>query len=330
MQIGILGAGAFGSALAKNLAFSKAKHSITLYCFEKEVAANINKNHVNNLYLPRISLPQNITATSLINDLYNSEVILLTIPVKYVRSTLQQLTSYPKNTPLIICSKGIEHPSGLLVSNIVSEALGNISTCVLTGPSFASEIANNLTSTLVLASNTLDFSKKLINKLSFTNIKLYTSNDIIGCQVGGAIKNIIAIASGIIKGLNMGHNALAGLITRGLNEIATTITAYGGNPKTAYGLSGLGDLVLTATSSESRNFSLGLSIAKNGGYTQELQKDKLGIAEGVFTTEAIYNFSQSHKLYLPICQEIYKILYCNKNPNNSISDILDSNIKSEF
>jgi len=163
MKVGILGAGAFGTSLAKSLAsFAKSSHSITLYCFEKEVANDINKNHINSLYLPDINLPNNVNATSLITDLYNSEAIILAIPVKFIRSILTPLKDYPKSIPLIISSKGIEYPSGALISTIITETLGNVPTYVLTGPSFASELANNLVSTLVLGGNSLDAAEDLI------------------------------------------------------------------------------------------------------------------------------------------------------------------------
>ncbi len=331
MKIGILGAGAFGSSLAKNLSTSASSyHDIILFCFETELKDNINNKHINNLYLPNVVLPNNIHATSNITDLYNSDIIILTVPVKFIRNILNDLKNYPKHIPIIIASKGIEYPSGNLVSDIITEHLGSIPLAVLTGPSFATEIANNAISSLVLASYSLDFAEELITKLGFTNIRLYKSDDVIGCQVGGGVKNIIAIASGIVKGLEMGHNALAGLVTRGIREIQSLITAYGGNSQTAYGLSGLGDLVLTATSPESRNFSLGIAIAKNNGYSSNMKKDKSGIAEGVFTTKAIHSFNKKYGLYLPICTEIYNILYEDKKPTDSILDIMSANIKSEL
>lgn len=331
MKIGILGAGSFGTSLAKNLAsFSNTKHNIVIYCNRKEIANEINNFHTNNTYLPKTTLPLEIVATTKITDLYNTTLIILVTPVKFVKTTIRMLRNFPEDIPLLIASKGIDTEEEDLLSNIVQKELGNINIGILTGPSFATEIAQNLVSSLILATPSSELSTQIIKKLDFSTIKMYHSEDIIGCQIGGAIKNIIAIAAGISKGLNLGHNALAALITRGAKEISTIISSFGGNPITAYGLSGLGDLVLTATSLESRNFSLGLAIAKNKGFTINLQKEKFGIAEGIFTAKAIFNISNKKNIYTPICQEVYKVLYCNKDPRNSIKDLLYSSIKSEF
>lgn len=331
MRIGILGAGSFGTSLAKNLAsFSNSKHNITIYCNREEIANEINTFHTNSTYLPNAKLPLEIFATTTITDLYKTKLIILVTPVKFIKNTIKLLTNFPKHIPLLIASKGIETEEEDLLSNIVHKELGNINIGILTGPSFATEIAENLVSSLILATHSHSLSTQIINDLNFSTIRMYQSEDIIGCQIGGAIKNIIAIAAGISKGLNLGHNALAALITRGTKEISTIISAFGGNPITAYGLSGLGDLVLTATSLESRNFSLGLAIAKNNGYTPNIKKGKFGIAEGIYTAKAIFNISQKKNIYTPICQEVYKVLYCNKDPRNSIKDLLCSSIKSEF
>lgn len=331
MNIGILGAGAFGTALAKNLAqFSNTKHNVTLYSVNKDVCYDINNNHANSVFLPNISLPNNLIATNTVTDLYNCNLILLVTPVKFIRSVLNELTNYPKHIPLIIMSKGIEEETQDLVSDIIIETLGEIPIGVLTGPTFAVEIANNLVSALTLATKNLEMASTIIKQLNFSTIRIYKSTDVIGCQIGGAVKNVIAIAAGIIKGLNMSHNALAGLITRGVVEIATVIKAYNGNTSTAFGLSGLGDLVLTATSPESRNYSLGLAIAQANGYSTNIHKTKKGVAEGLFSAQSIHKIIQKHNLHLPICQEVYRIIYQQKKPTDSIKDILNNPIKAEF
>lgn len=331
MKIGILGAGAYGTSIAKNLgSFSSAKHEILIYSYEQDVEESINNEHVNTKYLPGVQLDECVKATANLKDLYACEVILITTPVKFIRGLLKDLTDMPKHIPLIIASKGIENESGLLVSNIITSLLGEDTIIgVLTGPTFATELAHEKISALVLAMDNLERSKELINKLQFGNVKVYMSDDIIGTQIGGAVKNVLAIATGIISGKNLGHNALAALLSRGMVEVGRVVEAYNGKKETTYGLSGLGDLVLTATSPESRNFSLGLAIAKAGHYSEDLKAEKAGFSEGKLTAKSLYELKNKHTLYLPICTEVYNILYEGKTIDAAIKDLLESDPKAE-
>ncbi|MGV3278854.1 NAD(P)H-dependent glycerol-3-phosphate dehydrogenase [Rickettsiales bacterium LUAb2] len=331
MKVGILGAGAWGSGLAKYLSeFCLTKHEVTIFSIEQEVVNDINLHRHNNKYLKDCIFHNNVTATNNILDLINNDIILITTPVKYIAETIQPLKNSSLLAPLVICSKGIDNENGSLVSDIIKNILPNCILGVLAGPSFATEVAKGTPGALVLAANSLEISENIINKLKFSNIKLYKSDDIIGAQIGGAIKNILAIACGIVHGLDLGQNALAALLCRGTNEIAILTEKLGGQKQTAYGLSGLGDLVLTATSSESRNFSLGLEIAKNNGYSSILAPSKSGVAEGYYTAKIIGHLADTHKLHLPICREVFEILYKQKPLEQSLQDLLSGDIKIEF
>lgn len=331
MKIGILGAGAYGTSIAKNLGgFSEATHEILMYCYEEEVVESINKQHENTKYLKGVELDPCVVATPKLEDLYSCELILVTTPVKFIASLLQQFKDFPKHIPLIIASKGIENETGKLVSDIIKDNLGpDVKIGVLTGPTFATELAHHKISALVLAMDEGNEAKSYIEQLKFSNVKVYHSDDVIGTQIGGAVKNVLAIATGIIEGKKLGHNALAALIARGMVEVARVVEAYGGKKETTYGLSGLGDLVLTATSPESRNFSLGLAIAAAGHYSADVKGEKAGFSEGYFTAKSLYELKEKKGLYLPICTEVYNILYQGKSIDESIATLLNSGTKAE-
>lgn len=330
MYIGIIGSGAWGTALAINLTkFSNTQHKVLMFAHEQELSEEINQKQTNSKYFAAFKLNSNIKASSNINDLLACDILLLTTPVPFIKPVLTNLIG-KDIPPIIICAKGI-NKEGQIVSNVVTDTLGDKVTLLsLSGPSFATEIADGMLCALSLASNNFDYSNQIIQDLSFKNIRLYPSDDLIGSQVGGALKNVIAIAAGITKGLNLGHNALASLITRGNYELYLLTTSMGGKSSTAYGLSGMGDLILTATSTESRNFSLGLAIAKQKKFSHDITPGKSGIAEGYYTADSINTLANKYNIDLPICSAVYQVLYQNKDLNVVINSLLSREIEREF
>ncbi len=336
-KLGILGDGAWGTALS--MAFYKNFSDVLIYSRSQYIADSINNNHYNPNYLQDIKLPNNIKATLNINEVAKlCDVILIVIPTQYIRDTIALIKDINKDAIFLICSKGIEINSKKMISQIIIDELNNTlnydvtnNIGVLTGPTFAREVMNGLPTTFVLAKASIEKSKDICEKLKTESIRLYYSNDVIGTQIGGAAKNVIAIAAGIIEGANLGHNALAGLITRGLQELLSLSNYYGGSKDTIFGLSGLGDLVLTSTSINSRNFSLGYEIGKLGYYDSLIINEKLpGIAEGYYTSCALNELIIDNNLSMPICREVYEICYNGKSVETSIRSLMSRSLKSEI
>ena len=327
MKLGVIGSGAWGTALAKG--FSNNFDSVHMYAIEQDVIDDINTENINKRYLPNVILPNNIHASNKLVDITECNIILLVVPTQHIREIVKKIKQINSKSYMLICSKGLEISTKELISGVIKEELGNkIKLGVLTGPSFAKDLSNGLPTTFTLAMDNIEDAKYLADILKNNYIKNYYTNDVLGSQVGGAIKNVIAIGAGIISGANLGHNALAGFITRSTKEIEKLCIFFGGKRETVYGLSGLGDLILTCTSENSRNFSLGIEIGKNGYYKGVLENNK-GIAEGYYTAKAINGLIKEHNLDMPICEEIYKICYENQTVNNAIQKFMSTESKKE-
>lgn len=323
-MLSVIGGGAWGTALAKSLAINFK--TVKIFAFEPEVVASINKEHENKQYLPYIILPSNVSATDNLQDLDGGSVFLVTTPTQYIRQVLTTIP-FKSNAIFLICAKGIENTSGKLNSQVLEDlAIKNIG--VLSGPSFAIETAKGLPTALVLASET--YNENLMQQLTTANIRTYYSNDIIGSQIGGAVKNVVAIAGGIIKGAALGHNALAALVSRGLHEILVLNEYFGGNSASIFGLTGLGDLMLTATSETSRNYSLGYAIGKLGSFDITLLNDVKGVAEGFYTTKILQQIMKKNSLNMPICHEVFEICYNNKSVKEALQTLMQRPLKQEF
>jgi len=323
-MLSIIGGGAWGTALGKSLA-SNFK-TVKIFAVEPEVVVSINKEHINKRYLPNVALPHNVSATNNLQDLVDGKIFLVTTPTQYIRKVLANI-HYKHNAIFLICAKGIENTSGKLISQILGD-LGISNIGVLSGPSFASETAQDLPTALVLASKS--YNENLMQQLTTANIRTYYSNDIIGCQIGGAIKNVVAIAGGIIKGAALGHNALAALVSRGLHEILVLNEYFGGESASIFGLTGLGDLMLTATSETSRNYSLGYAIGKLGKFDVNLLNDVKGVAEGYYTTKILQQIMQDNNLNMPICKEVFEICYNHKTVKMALQTLMQRPLKQEF
>ena len=287
---------------------------------EEEVAQSINDMHRNPVYLPEIDLEPSIRATSNIHDMATCEVLLLVTPAQHLRSVLSRLASRVSGTvPLVVCSKGIEQETLKLMSETVSELFPDNPVLVLSGPTFAQEVALGLPTAVTLAGTDTGIASRLAKMLGSSCFRPYLSGDIIGAQIGGAIKNVMAIACGIAEGRGLGDNARSALIARGLAELTRLAMAKGGEAETMAGLSGLGDLVLTCTSTQSRNYSLGLALGR-GMTLQSALGNRKSVAEGVHTAAAAAGLATQLEIDMPIARGIDAIL----NRGARVGDVIDS------
>ena len=332
LNISVLGAGSWGTALARLLA-NKGINT-TIWAFEKDVANGIQKNHKNPLFLNEIDLPKNLLATNNLSEcLKNSDIVISVIPSHALRTVLKEAEKNLKKDVIIVsCTKGIEPSTGKLVSEIIKEILPNIdegNLTFLSGPSFAIEVAKDLPTTVVIAGRDPEKTQTIQELFRTDTFLTFTHNDVIGVELGGAIKNVIAISTGMSDGLGFGSNTRAATITRGLYEMVKIGKALGANPFTFTGLSGMGDLVLTCTSKTSRNYSLGYRIGQGEKLKSILSSMKM-VAEGVKTTEAIHKITTKHKVNAPISEEMYNILFKDKSPREAASDLMKMELKEEL
>jgi len=326
IKVGVLGAGAWGTTIS--LLLSK-KNDVLLWANEKKVVQEINSKNKNSTFLPGIKMNKNIIASNNLNDFKEINFLFVVIPTQFISITLKKLKNKLNSKCVIInASKGIEISSLSLINSVIRNHFPNNPISILSGPNFAKEIALGKPTASLIASQTMNESKKISQLLSSAYFRPYLSNDIIGAQICGAMKNVYAIGCGIITGKKFGDNAVASIISRSFAEISLVCNKLGGKPETLMGLSGLGDLFLTCSSEKSRNFSLGLKIA-SGKKTSILLRQKKTVAEGAHTVKAIYRLSKKLKIDLPINNEIYKILYLNKDIDKSISELLNRPLTTE-
>ncbi len=326
-KIAVIGAGTWGTALAALLA--DKGYNVPLWVYEKKLAEEISRRRINTVYLPDIILPDGIKASHRIEDVVKkARYILSVVPTQYTRTIFKNVLPYiSKDTQIISASKGIEKHTLLTVSGILRELSGH-QVAVLSGPSFAKEVIRKLPTAVTIAtgdSNTGLLLQKIFNTDYF---RVYTNNDVLGVELGGALKNVIAIASGISDALNLGFNARAALITRGLAEITRLGVAMGAQEKTFWGLSGLGDLVLTCTGPLSRNYTVGLKLGQ-GQRLKNILSGMSMVAEGIATSESAYKLSKKFKVEMPIVEQIYKVINEGKNPAEAVKELMGRRLKSE-
>ena len=326
-EFSVIGGGAWGTAIA-NLLARLNKGKVILWAKEKEVVKQINTDHKNNKFLSEVRLEKNIFATEYLSEAIAPYIFYVT-PAQNFRDTINKQKSFINNDiQIIICSKGIEVSSGLLLSNVFTKELPNNNYSILSGPSFATEVANNKPAALVLSSNNINNAINLSNLISSKNFRLYPSDDVVGVQLGGAIKNVYAISSGIVKGLQYGENASAALLTRAIAEMVKICISFGGKKESIFGLSGVGDIILTCTSESSRNFILGKALGE-GEELKNIISNKHTIAEGYFTAKAIYNLVKSKNIDTPILNAIYDILYNKSQPKDKAESLLNRPLKDK-
>ena len=305
-RVGIIGGGAWGTALA--VVARRAGRDVTLWALEPEVVAAINGQHRNPLYLPDVDLDPAITAVGEMTEIAQTDIILVVAPAQHVRAACKTLAPHIKpGTPVVICAKGIERGTSALMTDVITEALPKAAMMVLSGPTFAAEVARGLPTAITLGATDATQGRKVAEAISSPTFRPYLSDDVVGAEVGGAVKNVLAIGCGMADGKGLGANARAALLTRGLAEIVRLAVARGGRPETLMGLSGLGDLVLTATSLQSRNYSLGVALGK-GQTLDEVLGARRSVTEGVTTAEAVVTLAAKLKVDMPICAAIDRVL----------------------
>ncbi|MFN3826020.1 MAG: NAD(P)H-dependent glycerol-3-phosphate dehydrogenase [Micavibrio sp.] len=304
--IGIIGAGAWGTALAQNLALNN--HNVMLWARDPALADDINITHHNRRYLPETQLHPAVKATSDLKSACASDVLLVVIPAQHMRSILTQAAPFIEpDKKIVLCSKGIEIETGKLMSDVAGDVLPAAMIAVLSGPNFAHEIARGLPAAAAMASIYKTMMLPVRDLIASPRFRIYTNNDVVGTEVGGAVKNVIAIICGIVAGKGLGENARAAVVTRGVHEMAKLAEAMGGKRETLMGLSGLGDLLLTCSSMKSRNFSLGHALGQ-GQSLSSILKSRQGITEGVPTAEAVAKLALRYKVEMPLITAIHQCL----------------------
>jgi glycerol-3-phosphate dehydrogenase (NAD(P)+) len=285
-----------------------AGRDAVLWAREPEVVAEINARHTNALFLPGVALDPALRATAELADIAGCDVVLMVAPAQHVRAVTGALAKHlPAGKPVVICAKGLEQATGRLLGNVMSEVMPHATLAVLSGPSFAADVARRLPVALTLACEDDDLGARLVAALGSRQFRLYRSTDLIGVQLGGAVKNVLAIAAGIVDGKGLGASAHAALVTRGFAELRRFGEALGARAETLMGLSGLGDLLLTCGSAQSRNMSLGRALGQ-GQPLQAVLGGRRSVAEGVYTAAAVAKVAAQKGIDMPICQAVHAIV----------------------
>jgi glycerol-3-phosphate dehydrogenase (NAD(P)+) len=315
MKLGVIGGGAWGTALAQ--VASAGGRDTVLWALEAEVVDAVNAGHENSLFLPGIRLHGAVRATSDLADLNACDAWLVVTPAQHMRAMLERAGDCDK--PLVLCSKGIEESSGHLLHYVARQACPRAQIAALSGPTFAHEVAKGLPTAVTLAAEDTALAERLRDRLAQPTFRIYVSGDVIGAEIGGAVKNVLAIACGVVEGKGLGQNARAALIGRGFAEMTRFGLACGARRETLTGLSGLGDLVLTCTSTSSRNYSLGVGIGA-GRSAAELLGDRKTVAEGAFTAPVLARLAREKGVDMPIVAAVDALIA----GRESVDQVLDA------
>ncbi len=334
-RIAILGAGAWGTALSIALT-RKNQHAVRLWAFEREVRESIAGRQENSLYLPGLKIPEGVAVTNDYSEaLENAQIVVSVMPSNHCRSVFEEILPYLTPQMLLVsATKGIENNSYMRMTEVICSVLQKSykfepRVGALSGPSFALEVGRGDPTAITIASSDKELTQVIQREFSGPSFRVYTNDDVIGVELGGALKNVIAIAAGVCAGLELGHNSVAALITRGLAEITRLAVACGGRPETLAGLAGLGDLVLTCTGSLSRNRSVGVELGRGRKLPEIIAGMHGTVAEGVFTTQAAVGLAQRHGVEIPITQQMFEILQNGKSPRDAIQELMTRRAKSE-
>ncbi|MBE2204857.1 MAG: NAD(P)-dependent glycerol-3-phosphate dehydrogenase [Chthoniobacterales bacterium] len=327
-KISIIGAGSWGTALAVLLAGHRGE--ILLWGHNPKVVEELISQRTNSAYLPGVRLPPNVYATGNLGETTGADLVLFVTPSKAIREVALGLATHKPKEGLVVvsCTKGIEHDSGKLMDAVLSECLPGSRTAVLSGPNHAVEIAQHIPAAGVIGSRHADLLEPLQQTFSLPSFRAYTSDDVIGIQLGGALKNVFAIAAGVSDGFNMGDNAKAALVTRSLAEMMRLGVALGGRRETFFGLSGVGDLMVTCFSRHSRNREVGDRLGR-GESPADIQASMKMVAEGIPTTLGAWQCAERHGIEAPITRQIHAVLYNNKPPHEAMWELLGRPPKAE-
>ena len=326
MNIAVIGSGSWGIALAVHL--ERLGNKVKTWAFLQEEADSINIDKKCKL-LPNAIIGENIKAyTNLEDVIKDTDMILHVTPSKHVRSIIQKYKQYVTNQPIIMCSKGVEEETLLTLNKVVKEELPNAKYGVFSGPSHAEEVAQNIPTAIVIASEDENICKLVQNTFMCENMRIYTSNDVMGVELGGSLKNIIALCAGIATELQLGDNTFAALVTRGLAEIRRLGIAMGAKPDTFYGLSGLGDLIATGMSEHSRNRKAGILIGR-GLSIEETKKEVGMVIESIDNIEVAHDLAQNYNVEMPIVNTVYDVIHNGLNPKEAVSTLMTRQAKRE-
>jgi glycerol-3-phosphate dehydrogenase (NAD(P)+) len=331
-RIAIIGAGAWGSALSIVLG-RKQRHQVTLWAYEKEVRESIAASRTNAAFLPEQRIPECVAVTgSLAQALQRAEIVVSAMPSQHCRRLFEEMRPHLHREIFVVsATKGLEQGTLLRMTEVIGSVRENLGRGVgaLSGPSFASEVARGDPTAIAIASKDEALSSAVQREFSDSAFRVYTNDDVVGVELGGALKNIIAIAAGVCNGLGLGHNSVAALITRGLAEITRLATACGGRAETMSGLAGLGDLVLTCTGGLSRNRSVGVELGRGRKLPEIISGMHGMVAEGVFTTDAAVQLSRAHAVEMPITEQMHAILNQGRSPSEAIQELMARTSKRE-
>ena len=327
----VIGAGNWGTALAALLA--RNGHAVRLWAYEPEVVESIRERHENELFMPGVKLPEIIEPTGeLAQALDGAEIVLTVMPSHLCGALFEQMLPHLLPDMLFVsATKGIDTARLMRMSEVIEAVVGRKfppHLCVLSGPSFAREVVRGDPTAIVVASQDREAAQKVQRDFSSASLRLYTSSDVVGVEIGGAVKNVIAIAAGVVEGLRLGHNPTAALITRGLAEITRLACALGGRLETLAGLAGMGDLVLTCTGDLSRNRSVGVELGK-GRKLPEIVGSMRMVAEGVKTTRAAVALARRHQVEMPITFQVHRLLEGEVSPREAIRELMERSLKDE-
>lgn len=327
-RIAVIGAGAWGTALASVVA-RRGDHEVRLWALEKEVVESVKRSHTNELFLPGCSLPAYIQATHDFKEaISGAEIVVSVMPSHHCRRTFEHMAQWLQPHMLFLsATKGVENDTLLRMTQVIEEVVGRF--CgftpkigAISGPSFAKEVAERHPTAVTVASTDNVLAMRVQKDFSDPSFRVYMNDDLVGVELGGALKNVIAIAAGVVSGLGLGHNSVAALITRGLAEITRLAVACGAKPQTMFGLAGMGDLVLTCTGGLSRNRSVGEALGKGQALEQIIAGMHGMVAEGVLTTNAALGLARKYNVEMPITEQMYAILHDGKSPHDAIRELM--------
>lgn len=325
--VSIIGGGAWGTALAQTLALGGQR--VTLWAREADVVADVATRRVNRAFLPGVELDPNITATGRLTEATACNAVLMVAPAQHVRATAMEMArTLRPETPVVMCSKGIEQATGKLMGDVIAEALPAAQFAVLSGPSFAADVARGLPAALTFACRNERLGRDLAAALSSRQMRLYWTSDVVGAELGGAVKNVLAIAAGIVDGRGLGASAHAAIVTRGFAELRRFGEAMGARPETLLGLSGLGDLILTCGSPQSRNMSLGRGLGE-GKSLADILGTRTAVTEGVFTAAAVVRLAREKGVEMPIAEAVHAIIEGRLTVEDAITGLMLRPLKAE-
>lgn len=332
-KIAIIGAGSWGTALSMVLARSRRPHQLALWVYEPEVAESLRTRRINEVFLPGFEVPPEVAITQVWREaVHDADIVLGVMPSSHARRMYTSMLPYlSPNTVMVSATKGLEPETLLRMSQVIEQVVTPKfppRVAALSGPSFAREVARGDPTAIVIASSAGEVASEVQAEFSGPTLRLYSNDDVAGVELGGSVKNVIAIAAGVSEGLGFGHNTMAALITRGLSEMTRLACALGARPETLAGLAGMGDLVLTCTGDLSRNRTVGVELGK-GRKIEEITGSMRMVAEGVGTTAATRQLAQRLKIEMPITEQMYAVLYQDRSPRDAIRELMERPLKQE-